>query len=52
MGEPSLVILLGVTWRRELREESVREAETFIKNQRSHTHVLQMPASSVFRGRV
>ena len=30
----------------------MREAETVIKSPRSHTHMLQMPASSAFRGRV
>ena len=38
MGEPRLVILLGVTWRRELREESSEEGRDFHKEpEQSHT---------------
>ena len=39
MGEPCLVIVLGVTWRRELREESSEGGRDCHKEpEESHTH--------------
>ena len=39
MGEPRLVIVLGVTWRRELREESSEGGRDCHKEpEESHTH--------------